>query len=57
MTNDSYHMHICIGIGIGTSIGKSFSSALGIESIGKKVISVHLYLRYCDRNASSFRNV
>ena len=36
MTDDSYHMPICIGIGIGISIGKIFSSVLGIESIGKK---------------------
>ena len=38
MTDDSYHniMPIYIGIGIGISIGKIFSSVLGIESIGKK---------------------
>ena len=36
MTNGSYHMPICIGIGIGISIGKIFSSVLGIQSIGKK---------------------
>ena len=36
MTDDSYHMHVCIGIGIGISIGKIFSSVLSIESIGKK---------------------
>ena len=35
MTDDSYHMPICIGIGIGINIGKIFSSALGIENIGK----------------------
>ena len=36
MTDDSYHMPICIGIGIGISISKIFGSVLGIESIGKK---------------------
>ena len=36
MTDDSYHMPICIGIGIGISIGKIFSSVLGIESIRRK---------------------
>ena len=36
MTDDSYHITICIGIGIGISIGKIFSSVLGVESIGKK---------------------
>ena len=36
MTDDSYHMPTCIGISIGISIGKIFSSVLGIESIGKK---------------------
>ena len=36
MTDDSYHMPMCIGIGIGISIGKIFSSVLGIESIRKK---------------------
>ena len=36
MTDDSYHMPTCIGIDIGISIGKIFSSVLGIESIGKK---------------------
>ena len=38
MNDDSYHMPICIGIGIGISIGKIFSSVLGIESIGKSGI-------------------
>ena len=38
MTDDSYHMPICIGIGIGIIIGKIFSSVLGIESIGKSGI-------------------
>ena len=38
MTDDSYHMPICIGIGIVISIGKIFSSVLGIESIGKSGI-------------------
>ena len=32
MTDDSYHLPICIGI------GKIFSSVLGIESIGKSGI-------------------
>ena len=32
MTNDSYYMPICIGIGI----GKIFNSVLGMESIGIK---------------------
>ena len=36
MTDDSFHMPICIGIGIGISVGKIFSSVLGIKSIGKK---------------------
>ena len=36
MTDTSYHIAIWIGIGIGISIGKIFSSVLGIESIGKK---------------------
>ena len=38
MTDDSYHMPICIGIGIGISIDNVFSSVLGIESIGKSGI-------------------
>ena len=37
MTDDSYHMPICIGIGIGISIGKIFSSVLGIKSIGSGI--------------------
>ena len=47
MTDDSYHMPIRIGIGIGISIGKIFSSVLGIEGIGKKwyqsTFSQHVY--------------
>ena len=37
--DDSYHirLRIWIGSGIGISISKIFSSALGIESIGKKL--------------------
>ena len=50
MTDDSYHMPICTGIGIGISIGKIFSSVLGIESIGKSGIGPPLVLtikQYC----------
>ena len=46
MTDDSYHMPICIGIDIRISIGKIFSSVLGIESIEKSGM-VHLYLIDC----------
>ena len=42
MTDDSYHMPICIGIGIRISIDKISSSVLGIESIGKKFIGLPL---------------
>ena len=38
MTNDNYHMPICIGISIGISIAKIFSSVLGIKSIEKSGI-------------------
>ena len=44
MTDDSYHMPICIGIGIGISIGKIFSSVLGIKSIGKSGIGPPLFI-------------
>ena len=37
MTDDSYHMPICIGIDIGISIGKRY------RKYRKKVVSVHLY--------------
>ena len=49
MTDDSYHMPICIGIGIGIgiSIGKIFSSVLGIESIGKSGIGPPLVFSLC----------
>ena len=55
MTDDSYHMPICIGIGIGISIGKIFSSVLGIKSIGKSgigsplvyiIVSIKQYYKY-----------
>ena len=44
MTDDSYHMPICIGIGIGISISKIFSSVLGMESIGKSGIGPPLVI-------------
>ena len=37
-------MPICIGISIGISIGKIFSSVLGIESIGKSDIGPPLII-------------
>ena len=53
MTDDSYHMPICIGIGVGISIGKIFSSVLGIESIRKKwyrstfIVVKHTHIYQC----------
>ena len=56
MTDDSYHMPMCIGIGIGISIGKIFSSVLGIKSIGKSGIGPPLFKIFtntCDYIPSS----
>ena len=47
MTDDSYHMPICIGIGIGISIGKIFSSVLGIEVSEKSGIGSPLVCGHC----------
>ena len=46
MTDDSYHMPICIGMGIGISIGKIFSSVLGIEVSEKSGIGPPLLRSY-----------
>ena len=54
MTDNSYHMPMCIGINIGISIGKVFSSVLGIKSIGKSGIGPPLVTNVMQNGLSCF---